>query len=228
MDSVFFNLPNLHFLPLNPVTSKVSVSLLPCGLQCLDHGNKIVDDLSHGLYVRVWHSLWHCGCCVQFENDIYVATSEPHGDIEAVVTRKDAMPHAKLWGLSHKTEWSVIATAGAACVSAITSQPCTDVFCVEFSIWRQVVPGVASWCIFSRVLCQWRGHDDLATRFWLQVYSRVALIMSIVAQNCTSFRHWPVTWHWPLHCLLVKCDIDQQHLLWYDYGSTGHDVCVPH
>lgn len=53
MDSVFFNLPNLHFLPLNPVTSKVSVSLLPCGLQCLDHGNKIVDDLSHGLYVRV-------------------------------------------------------------------------------------------------------------------------------------------------------------------------------
>ncbi|KAL3140044.1 hypothetical protein ABBQ38_004324 [Trebouxia sp. C0009 RCD-2024] len=53
MDSVFFNLPNLHFLPLSPVTSK-------------------------------------------FENDIYVATSEPHGDIEAVVTRKDAMPHAKL------------------------------------------------------------------------------------------------------------------------------------
>ena len=33
---------------------------------------------------------------VQFENDIYVATSEPHGDIEAVVTRKDAMPHARL------------------------------------------------------------------------------------------------------------------------------------
>lgn len=36
------------------------------------------------------------GCTSQFENDIYVATSEPHGDIEAVVTRKDAMPHAKL------------------------------------------------------------------------------------------------------------------------------------
>jgi len=36
------------------------------------------------------------GMSLQFENDIYIATSEPHGDIEAVVTRKDAMPHAKL------------------------------------------------------------------------------------------------------------------------------------
>lgn len=36
------------------------------------------------------------GFHVQFDNDVYVATSEPHGDIEAVVTRKDAMPHAKL------------------------------------------------------------------------------------------------------------------------------------
>ncbi|DBA99581.1 TPA: hypothetical protein ACH3X3_012157 [Trebouxia sp. C0006] len=52
-ESIFFNLPNLHFLPCTPVTSK-------------------------------------------FENDIYIATSEPHGDIEAVITRKDAMPHAKL------------------------------------------------------------------------------------------------------------------------------------
>ena len=35
-------------------------------------------------------------CALQFENDVFSATSEPHGDIEAVVTRKDAMPHAKL------------------------------------------------------------------------------------------------------------------------------------
>lgn len=33
---------------------------------------------------------------LQFENDVFIATSEPHGDIEAVITRKDAMPHAKL------------------------------------------------------------------------------------------------------------------------------------
>ena len=37
-----------------------------------------------------------CVFILQFENDIYIATSEPHGDIEAVITRKDAMPHAKL------------------------------------------------------------------------------------------------------------------------------------
>ncbi len=36
------------------------------------------------------------GVSLQFENDIYIATSEPHGDIEAVITRKDAKPHAKL------------------------------------------------------------------------------------------------------------------------------------
>lgn len=53
VSSIFFNLPNLHFLPCNPVTSK-------------------------------------------FENDIYVATSEPHGDIEATVTRKGTQPHCKL------------------------------------------------------------------------------------------------------------------------------------
>lgn len=32
----------------------------------------------------------------QFENDVYIATSEPHGDIEAVITRKQLQPHAKL------------------------------------------------------------------------------------------------------------------------------------
>ena len=36
------------------------------------------------------------GFAVQFENDVYIATSEPHGNIEAVITRKDAMPHARL------------------------------------------------------------------------------------------------------------------------------------
>jgi urate oxidase len=53
VESIFFNLPNIHFLPCTPVTSK-------------------------------------------FENDVYIATSEPHGNIEAVVTRKDAQPHSKL------------------------------------------------------------------------------------------------------------------------------------
>jgi urate oxidase len=53
VDSVFMNMPNLHFIPCNPVTSS-------------------------------------------FDNDVYVATSEPHGNIEAVVTRKGARPHARL------------------------------------------------------------------------------------------------------------------------------------
>lgn len=53
IESIFFNLPNIHFLPCTPVTSK-------------------------------------------FEDDIYIATSEPHGNIEAVVTRKDLQPHCKL------------------------------------------------------------------------------------------------------------------------------------
>lgn len=53
VDSIFLNMPNLHFLPCNPVTSK-------------------------------------------FEDDVYVATSEPHGDIEATITRGDIEPHCKL------------------------------------------------------------------------------------------------------------------------------------
>jgi urate oxidase len=54
LESVFLNMPNLHFVP----TSAPSV---------------------------------------KFEDDVYVATSEPHGNIEAVVTRKGAAPHvAKL------------------------------------------------------------------------------------------------------------------------------------
>ena len=32
----------------------------------------------------------------QFEDDVYIATSEPHGDIEAVITRAQLQPHAKL------------------------------------------------------------------------------------------------------------------------------------
>ncbi|KAG2500878.1 hypothetical protein HYH03_001638 [Edaphochlamys debaryana] len=52
-DSVFLNMPNLHFLPCAPVGST-------------------------------------------FKNDVYVATSEPHGNIEAVVTRKGAAPHSRL------------------------------------------------------------------------------------------------------------------------------------
>eukprot|EP00877_Chromochloris_zofingiensis_P008318 jgi/Chrzof1/373/Cz01g13160.t1 len=53
VESVFLNMPNLHFLPCSPPGSK-------------------------------------------FEDDVYIATSEPHGDIEAVVTRKGAKPHSKL------------------------------------------------------------------------------------------------------------------------------------
>ncbi|KXZ55900.1 hypothetical protein GPECTOR_2g1451 [Gonium pectorale] len=49
-ESVFLNMPNLHFLPCAPVGST-------------------------------------------FKNDVYVATSEPHGNIEAVVTRRTAAPH---------------------------------------------------------------------------------------------------------------------------------------
>ena len=33
---------------------------------------------------------------LQFEDDVYVATSEPHGSIEATVTRGDVQPHCKL------------------------------------------------------------------------------------------------------------------------------------
>lgn len=53
VDSVFLNLPNLHFIPVNP-------------------------------------------CNSTFKNDVYVATSEPHGNIECCVHRSSALPHAKL------------------------------------------------------------------------------------------------------------------------------------
>ncbi len=52
-ESVFLNMPNLHFLPSAPVGSK-------------------------------------------FKDDVYVATSEPHGNIEAVITRATAAPHSRL------------------------------------------------------------------------------------------------------------------------------------
>jgi urate oxidase len=32
----------------------------------------------------------------RFEDDVYVATSEPHGNIEAVVTRQAVQPHCRL------------------------------------------------------------------------------------------------------------------------------------
>jgi len=53
IDSIFLNMPNIHFLPCTPVTSK-------------------------------------------FEDDVYIATSEPHGDIEATIVRGTAPPHARL------------------------------------------------------------------------------------------------------------------------------------
>lgn len=49
-ESVFFNTPNLHFIPVNPLTS-------------------------------------------QFKNDVYWATSEPHGNIECTITRGTTPPH---------------------------------------------------------------------------------------------------------------------------------------
>ena len=33
---------------------------------------------------------------MQFEDDVYIATSEPHGDIEATITRDQVQPHCKL------------------------------------------------------------------------------------------------------------------------------------
>lgn len=54
LESVYLNLPNIHFLPCNPVNSE------------------------------------------PFADDVYVATSDPAGNIEAVVTRKGLTPHARL------------------------------------------------------------------------------------------------------------------------------------
>lgn len=50
IESIYFNCPNIHFIPCTPVTST-------------------------------------------FNNDVYFATSEPHGNIECVVTRKGSVPH---------------------------------------------------------------------------------------------------------------------------------------
>lgn len=33
---------------------------------------------------------------MQFEDDVYIATSEPHGNIEATITRGDIEPHCRL------------------------------------------------------------------------------------------------------------------------------------
>lgn len=54
LESVYMNLPNIHFLPCTAVNSE------------------------------------------PFADDIYVATSDPAGNIEAVVTRKGLTPHARL------------------------------------------------------------------------------------------------------------------------------------
>ena len=51
----------------------------------------------HAMLNRLLQHIMHnTVCALQFENDVFSDTSEPHGDIEAVVTRKDAMPHARL------------------------------------------------------------------------------------------------------------------------------------
>ncbi len=51
--SVYLNMPNVHFVPIDPPKST-------------------------------------------FEDDVYVATGEPHGNIEAVVTRQSVAPHCRL------------------------------------------------------------------------------------------------------------------------------------
>lgn len=38
----------------------------------------------------------HLELVAQFEDDVYIATSEPHGNIEATITRGDVQPHARL------------------------------------------------------------------------------------------------------------------------------------
>ena len=53
ISSVFLNMPNLHFLPCSPLTSK-------------------------------------------FEDDVYVPTADPSGNIEAVITRGQVQPHCRL------------------------------------------------------------------------------------------------------------------------------------
>lgn len=53
VDSVFLNLPNLHFLPAKPAG-------------------------------------------IDFQDDVYIAASDPSGNIEAVVTREGHSPHCKL------------------------------------------------------------------------------------------------------------------------------------
>ena len=54
IDSVYLHMPNIHYLPCNPVNSE------------------------------------------SFADDVYIATSEPHGDIEATVTRDAVMPHVHM------------------------------------------------------------------------------------------------------------------------------------
>jgi urate oxidase len=54
IESVYIYMPNIHFLPCNPVNS------------------------------------------APFADDVYVATSEPHGTIETTITRGAIVPHARL------------------------------------------------------------------------------------------------------------------------------------
>ena len=57
----------------------------------------MLKDMCEKIHVYMWQHMGQ-SCCVllQFEDDVYVATSEPHGDIEATITRGDIEPHCKL------------------------------------------------------------------------------------------------------------------------------------
>ena len=57
----------------------------------------MLKDMCQKIHVYMWqHKSQACCVLLQFEDDVYVATSEPHGDIEATITRGDIEPHCKL------------------------------------------------------------------------------------------------------------------------------------
>lgn len=90
-ESVHLKLPNLHFLPCAPVNSSVRFVLFFFALFFLPR-NK-----TRNQTFKKQKKLLK----KQFDDDVYVATSEPHGTIEATVTRGcKTEPHVKLWASS--------------------------------------------------------------------------------------------------------------------------------
>jgi hypothetical protein len=98
VESIFFNLPNIHFLPCTPVTSKVRQPGAEMShVRPQQNTARATASCQSERRAHQPCTAKHAPLSVtQFENDVYIATSEPHGNIEAVVTRKDAQPHSKL------------------------------------------------------------------------------------------------------------------------------------